>query len=574
MRVPPMESWRVCSLLAALLAGPFVLPPSLATAASPFSRQPTNPSAEFRSSVSNARPNEALPKHVLAPPGELTLFADFQAADGNGVPLYLVNRTSTAVTPSNQGGDIYIKLEARTPEGEWKRAQSHLKSWCGDSYTVKVTLPAGTFFSFRGYRPKSGRKMTVRYASYGSSAPASNEGIGLINDQDLEAASLDRLATSGVPFPLVNLLYHDLRPLNDSKEALVDVIAALRFLQSYSDNPALKAGARQVAENVSASFTADSAQKTAATTILEILDSSWPKQTSTDALIQRCISSLRSQKKAGKTLFGPLEREQRLAWSVLADIASQDARVRGTPPFSARWQPVAKSISTLLLDSDVFVPESAALLLKVESFADEFLPDAFFEKCLFARQSYVQAACASVLSRRKKQSRLVDLGWALPPEGQRNVFLALANPPSSSRAPDSLKEEKFWEHVLHAHPFLGTEVNSEQLPKIVRPSMREHLLEEAKHTGRLKADFDLNDRRCPIWVATSKLALSPTPEDREVFEALLSYRGYQKFTRSYNGRSSTLYQFPIREIAQQALKKLGVTLKKEVELEKVIEGVP
>src|SRR5258708_1073165 len=70
-----------------------------------------NPSALFRGHVGAPIPNASLPRHIPAPQGVLTLFADYPAAGQLGIPLYLVNRTSSAVSFPAQDGDIYLKLE-------------------------------------------------------------------------------------------------------------------------------------------------------------------------------------------------------------------------------------------------------------------------------------------------------------------------------------------------------------------------------------------------------------------------------------------------------------------------------
>ncbi len=95
--------------------------------------QETKRFATFHTYVGRPIPNVDLPKQVPAPKGELTLFADYAAADKDGVPLYLINRTDRIASFPAQDGDIYLKLEHRLSDGTWERAQSHAYSNCGNS---------------------------------------------------------------------------------------------------------------------------------------------------------------------------------------------------------------------------------------------------------------------------------------------------------------------------------------------------------------------------------------------------------------------------------------------------------
>lgn len=75
-----------------------------------------------------------LPSGVEAPAGVLSLWADHAAASNDEIPLYLVNRTDAPIELPAEDGDPYVKLEARTADGRWHRAQRHVFSSCGLSY--------------------------------------------------------------------------------------------------------------------------------------------------------------------------------------------------------------------------------------------------------------------------------------------------------------------------------------------------------------------------------------------------------------------------------------------------------
>lgn len=111
-----------------------------------------------------------LPEHVVAPDGQLSLFADYDDVGGDRVALYLVNRTDKRIGFFAQDNDVYVKLEALNEAGEWERAQVHRSSWCGNSYFRKPSLRPDEFFRFGGYHPQEGERRTVRYRLYSHEA--------------------------------------------------------------------------------------------------------------------------------------------------------------------------------------------------------------------------------------------------------------------------------------------------------------------------------------------------------------------------------------------------------------------
>ncbi len=119
--------------------------------------------------VRDAERVEDLPAHVIAPAGEITLFADFGDVRGDGVVLYLVNRTNRRLAFHAQDGDLYVKLEV-WERAAWERAQSHLSSDCGNSYAWSPSLRPGEFFRFLGTYPSNGELRKVRYRMYEDSA--------------------------------------------------------------------------------------------------------------------------------------------------------------------------------------------------------------------------------------------------------------------------------------------------------------------------------------------------------------------------------------------------------------------
>ena len=86
-------------------------------------------------------PLSMLPAFVTTTPGSVTLHADFVDVRDGGVVVYLVNRTGANLPITSDGGDIYLKLEARSPAGEWERATGHVFSGCGNAFFPGTLRP-------------------------------------------------------------------------------------------------------------------------------------------------------------------------------------------------------------------------------------------------------------------------------------------------------------------------------------------------------------------------------------------------------------------------------------------------
>jgi len=139
--------------------------------------------------------NYPVPDKVEAPFGKLTLYADYTESSEGTLLLYVINRTFKEVELSSQDGSIYTKLEYKTDQGDWERAQPHLYSWCGNSYDNPIKLSPGEYRKFVGYIPKSGELKEIRYKRYADDVPlVSNIGTGYIRAKDVDAARNDAMA--------------------------------------------------------------------------------------------------------------------------------------------------------------------------------------------------------------------------------------------------------------------------------------------------------------------------------------------------------------------------------------------
>ncbi|MDB6116887.1 MAG: hypothetical protein JWO08_668 [Verrucomicrobiaceae bacterium] len=146
---------------------------------------------------------KGLPAHIKGEQGKISLVADFSAAKpGESIPVYLINLTAGSVKLEAQDRDVYLKLETQGEDGVWKRVQTHRYSGCGNSYMLKPTIRPGSFFELKGYQPATGKHQAVRYTLYDQSTalPSSNEGPGLVNEEEMEHAAFDSMALKGADF--------------------------------------------------------------------------------------------------------------------------------------------------------------------------------------------------------------------------------------------------------------------------------------------------------------------------------------------------------------------------------------
>lgn len=139
-----------------------------------------------------------LPARVIAPEGELSLFADYDHAREGKVPVYLVNRTGKPVVVPFHGGDIFLKQECLTEDKKWVRAESHIYSTCGIDYG-EPELQSGWYWVLQGKHPASGKPTRVRYRIYSTSrlfSLVSNEADGFFDETERINAAADAMAVA------------------------------------------------------------------------------------------------------------------------------------------------------------------------------------------------------------------------------------------------------------------------------------------------------------------------------------------------------------------------------------------
>ena len=425
-------------------------------------KEDLNDSAHFHSSASLALANVDLPAQVMAPMGQVTLFADFDNAGEKGVPLYLVNRSSEPLRVASQDGDIYLKLEFQREDGTWQRAQGHINSWCGNSYGAEFINP-GQHIKLEGYHPLTGTPAKIRYACYGSEELLSNVSQGFFRQEDVTTTEDDGLADSMTPSPLSQRLRWG--EVEIQWISWRDRIASLRLAQVLGGLPNVKgwAGKWQQELMTKQALSLDESEALAALTPL--LKRTWADASDPEKLVRHCMELLVAPSK-GTAVFGSPESTPALLWQLLADLAEGPGRPyppQKSVPADA-WQPVFKLASQRLLTMDESSQIAALRLLHNVVLTDEFLSDAEWEPLLLSGHPLMVELAATSLSRRTRWDRLVELGSKLSAADQVTVLYALAKGQITKegrgldgygriRYPQQASpEDKFWRHCMKTSP--------------------------------------------------------------------------------------------------------------------------
>lgn len=567
---------RTCILILGLLATPLWCE----------AQEARNASADFHSYVSDPTANVELPKHVIAPSGQLSIFADYERADASGTPLYVVNRSEQEVQFHAQDGDIYLKLEYQRPDGTWQRAQGHISSWCGNSYGYRVLSP-GQHFTLQGYHVPKGISAKVRYASYGRVEAFSNVGSGFYSQADLEAAEGDSLSMSGMPSVLIQYL-----SAPEMENTLVTegrtypktrIVAALELARVLGRTSFLKRPVERVIIQLSAkpALAEDEVQIVAA--LKSILARPWEQEMDQQNLLNYCYEVLNTPDSQPES-YGSPRGLSNLLWETLADL---DHPVNAVYPKRkltdpASWKPVLEMVSTRILSA----PEEdqnhmVRILTMRSSLVDEWLADSVFESCLMSSNKLVVSTAAKTLSKRGKWKQLAEIGEKFSAEGQLAVLEHLVKggvevPRWRSggyggfRSPEpESKEALFWEHCMRSQPKecaemwrrLAEEYEQYRLPYIpfLEKQVFAYLTKEADQSDQKPQEFRIepadNASFLVEFLTPSTSELPPLFEEDQLglvplFNRLLKHKGYK-----LDPFSDHRY-FPFRDNAVMALIKL------------------
>ncbi|MBK8094824.1 MAG: hypothetical protein IPK32_23370 [Verrucomicrobiaceae bacterium] len=541
-----------------------------------------NPSAMHSSSVGHSSPLVDLPAKVQATEGVLTLWADFEANESQGVPLYLVNKTNEDISLDTQDRDLYIKLEYQDTDGSWKRAQVHMSSWCGNSY-YPVNLPARQFFKWHGYRPAEGELKTVRYAKKGSEF-ISNTGKGRISKQDLDAVATDHMTAGEIPWGLRHVLDYTENPSSPSQITLSQRTRAVRTLAWYPRNePALRQVLKLQAAAISMAKTPERDDLLAAIEEFRAnLDKPCP---STEELNQLCIARISADPKAHPAM------SEETAWELLkVPTATSKSASRFSKPETWRGA-IAPAVARMKKNTKQSLPGNEHAILSAAWIVDAIVPTAEIESWATADAKWLREIGATTLIRRSQIATLVKIARQMPAAEKIDMLAIMARPDGGpdARQPDQKSGEwDFWAECAQTMPLETAEKlyhpefflkDRNPFNRLIHDPLREYFIKEAA-SGT--AELTMDSRRAgQLGKALQMLASWQMEEDDEVMTKLLKHGGYELQT-SYQMDSQSLgvtelvvtKNYKLRGIARRFLQKRGKPLPENLETEKVLSRTP
>ena len=424
--------------------------------------------------VGESHPNVDLPKQVIAPEGKLTLYADYEHAGDDGIPLYLVNRSENSVSFNSQDGDIYLKLEYQQPDGKWQRAQAHLSSWCGNSYGRRE-LSSGQHFTLFGYRSQKGIPARVRYACYGNVELISNVGVGNYLPDDVTAAMEDGIGMRGFPRVLsshVTFSSEEESILTEDDSFRQEIaVASLELMRVLGGSFGHEKKAEAWLAGLRSKPAPNPHELAQMQEIQAILARPWSPEMDRERLVNYCVQAL-SQEPPKSPGFGDPSSLTFLLWEVLGNFSEQNlSGYASSKPISmVCWRPVLKLAAQKVMSAMGVEQDATMQVLAQAQLADECLPDAAFGPLLASENQELVKLAAQTLSRRAHWERLVELGWKLSSPSQLKVLSALLSGQSHDPSrgfdgygglrtprPDS-EEERYWQHCMSAYPSECAEV--------------------------------------------------------------------------------------------------------------------
>ncbi len=544
-----------------------------------------------RTFVGEAAANADLPASVQAADGAVSLWADFDKAGEEVVPLYLINKTSAPVIFDSQDGDIYLKLETQDEKGVWVRAQTHRYSDCGNSYGGR-TLQPGMHFRYSGYRSGAGREAKVRYSLHSGQTLISNVGNGRVSDADVEAARFDGMSLRGVPRTLRDAFDPEWK-LRDAKPE--HLVGCLMLLHAYGAVPALQREAARQMEAWKSNPAATEAEKSAVGEFASLLAAEWSEEVSADRLLHFCLEQIEKDDVKSKV-------SNSLAWNNVSDLAMvqfrsgrRSSRVAETIKPAEDWKRATLLAASRITQVAPGKTGGMSGVLSVGLLTDTFVSSEALEPLLKGAPYDTAKIAAYALARRGLTERLAELAMTLPKENQPVVLGALAAGGVSyeqtgldgwggvRRPPEGTKEESFWRHVFQTQPVQAAygllfiapnDLGADAFGLIVLGGVRDHWKREVERDQAAKKFFVLEPHGYMHRLSVDFLAKAGREEDVPLFRALLSYGGYEEekgHRDDGSGKGWTPYkrqQFGVRRSALEALKSLGEPVRQDVVLER------
>lgn len=192
-----------------------------------------------------------IPGHLEYAAGKLSLVADFSDKVDGAVKLYLINDTMEPIQLPSQDGDVGAKRIAKSPGGEWNRADIYQQSWCGNSYYPIPPIPARRYRAWYQKvdsadgeeRPMKFRVVSPKYTL------ESNTGTGKVSATDISRCQVDSHAlTTTASFEEVAAVATQKRPGADG--AVSPLNNAISALGRFPNHPQLLQTIKDVIERL------------------------------------------------------------------------------------------------------------------------------------------------------------------------------------------------------------------------------------------------------------------------------------------------------------------------------------
>ena len=536
--------------------------------ASLFAQEERPVSAMFRGGASTPKPNAELPLHIRKKATQdLALIADETVDAEKGILVYLVNSGEKTISFPSQDGDLYMKLEIKNEARQWRRAQAHLSSGCGNSYGVRELNP-GHHFLLRGYQPKSGKKAKVRFhiSEFGL---RTEELDGLFSDRDLADAAIDVMATRGVPSIITSPFYYPsswdvegfTRLMNDPRRRK-EFQRALTLWKQYGAVPRIHVYAGKFVKQLEEVVALEPVLKPLYDETKGLYDAPFHPEASAEQLAQFCMSQINESE--GSDLL-PL-------WSALADLCREDALPR---------------TSQIMVFEAAKNQEVPYYLFDMEQKVDDFFTtDRLWRILDRSKTPQFRNVIWKSLLRRGQKEQVLNRKDQLSAEDRSQILRLLNWENRTYYRFSSPAEKELWRAEMIAKPLetsfaLGnrSSLRANDHPfAFLYQEIRGFWLEQLEKSEKAQEDFAVDGLR-NYWLSSLSFLESVEPEfDAELWRRLAKYRGYtvEEFSRGSGGASVDVieHRYYVRAKAVELLKKHGHAVGEALPEKKVISEIP
>jgi hypothetical protein len=422
---------------------------------------PPNASSDFRSRAHGPFPNVELPAQVIAPDGQLTLFADYSNSTKDGVPLYLINRTNRPITVPAEYDELYIKLHGKSADGYWQRAQAALFGSCGTRNPPSQVSPGQHLRTF-GYQPSGGTMGETRYQFvHAMEDVISNTGSGRWSEDDMRASNSDQLAASSQPVAeWLGTQTDGNDPPDPLKQwqSIWNAIAWLDLISRWKTDGFFRYQVGMVKEAIRSQPASDPKEsETALAVITEIGARQSAPDTPSEVLRQACIKSIKSLAGANAETGLPLKRAL-IAWQVfpwLIDLETTEKRL-----VPAEWKDVFALVEARFAVAEPAEKEAMFGVFNSRKLVSEHVKTSFLVSNVASDSPTISALCIAFLADRQAYRELAEIGLEADMDLKMRILAEFSVIPGDGIGPRPFREgvfdptqQKFRESCFQSDPW-------------------------------------------------------------------------------------------------------------------------